>query len=101
MQALGATGVISVVSNVAPREMTEMVALAGSGDFAAAGTARTDRSPAIEQAMDNVSAHRPTVPVIAIPMPDPTCRLLRTTVAVSDRHTVLSAAVCPARTRPV
>jgi 4-hydroxy-tetrahydrodipicolinate synthase len=36
MQALGAAGVISVVSNVAPREMTEMVALANSADFAAA-----------------------------------------------------------------
>ena len=36
MQALGATGVISVVSNVAPREMTELVALANKGDYAAA-----------------------------------------------------------------
>ena len=36
MQALGAVGVISVVSNVAPREMTEMVALANAGDYNAA-----------------------------------------------------------------
>ena len=36
MQALGAVGVISVVSNVAPREMTEMAALANSGDYTAA-----------------------------------------------------------------
>jgi len=34
--ALGAVGVISVVSNVAPREMTEMVSRANAGDFVAA-----------------------------------------------------------------
>jgi 4-hydroxy-tetrahydrodipicolinate synthase len=36
MQSLGCVGVISVVSNVAPREMTEMVGLANSGDYTAA-----------------------------------------------------------------
>ncbi|HEY7680008.1 MAG TPA: 4-hydroxy-tetrahydrodipicolinate synthase [Terriglobia bacterium] len=36
MLSLGAAGVISVVSNVAPREMTELVARANAGDFASA-----------------------------------------------------------------
>lgn len=34
--SLGACGVVSVVSNVAPREMTELVALGNAGDFRAA-----------------------------------------------------------------
>ena len=36
VMAMGACGVISVVSNVLPREMTEMVALSNRGDFEAA-----------------------------------------------------------------
>ena len=36
MMAIGAVGVISVVSNVAPREVREMVALANAGDLAGA-----------------------------------------------------------------
>ncbi len=36
MMSVGATGVISVASNVIPKEMSELCALAGSGDFAGA-----------------------------------------------------------------
>jgi 4-hydroxy-tetrahydrodipicolinate synthase len=36
MMAIGAVGLISVVSNVAPREIRDMVALANQGDFAGA-----------------------------------------------------------------
>ncbi|HWP83661.1 MAG TPA: dihydrodipicolinate synthase family protein, partial [Terriglobia bacterium] len=36
MMAIGAVGVISVVSNVVPREMRELVALANAGEFAGA-----------------------------------------------------------------
>jgi 4-hydroxy-tetrahydrodipicolinate synthase len=37
MMSVGARGVISVASNIAPREVSDMVHAAGKGDFAAAG----------------------------------------------------------------
>ncbi|MBI2818190.1 MAG: 4-hydroxy-tetrahydrodipicolinate synthase [Acidobacteria bacterium] len=48
LMALGASGVISVVSNVAPREMSELVALCLAGDFNAARRAHRKLSPLMQ-----------------------------------------------------
>ena len=48
LMALGACGLVSVVSNVAPREMTELVTLCRTGDFAAARRQHRRLSPLMQ-----------------------------------------------------